>query len=158
MQVLDSVKLDIGSGLHQGNYRVTGLFRSFLGLGLSYMEVNLFQNTMDVHLKSLHFIACTLLLNEINGKRPSKAVPCHGFGTLISLSQIPCLSGSYHTASPCSLSHSEEPFVRWEQSPAQDGKLKPPGQIHSPPPHVYKNSPMGTHPFTSAAETPGPQA
>lgn len=132
---------------------MTGLFRSFLGLGVSYVEVNVFQNTLNVHLKSVHFTACKLLLNEINGKRPSKAVPCHGFGTLISLCPISCLSGSYHAASPCLLSHSEEPFVRCEQSPAQDGKLKSPGQIHSPLP-MYANTVLWEHPHSHQLQRP----
>ena len=88
-----------------------------------------------------------------NGKRPSKAVPCHGFGTLISLSPISSLSGSDHAASPCLLSHSEEPFVRCEQSPAQDGKLKPPGQIHLPPP-MYVNTVLWEHPHSHQLQRP----
>lgn len=50
---------------------------SFLDQGLD--DVNIFQNTWDRHLKSVHFIARQLVLDERNMKRTSSAAPFHGF-------------------------------------------------------------------------------
>lgn len=50
---------------------------SFLGQGLD--DVNIFQNTWDGHLKSVHYIACKLLPDERNMKRLYSTVHFRGF-------------------------------------------------------------------------------
>lgn len=83
---------------------------SFLGRGLD--DVNVFQNTWDRHLKSVRFIACKLLPDERNMKRPQH---CAFLQILSPNGSSPNLVFTVypgHPGFPCPQSCSQKPLIR----------------------------------------------